>query len=162
MATPMSEGEQRASAIDPAIVERAAEATWREAYRLSTSGHVYPHPDGWSTWPSFQIDRDYYRILAIAALQEAIPEAVRAERNRVLSSLGFPRAYRKFKTPCAAMSETQLDAEDSELDAVWKCVVADEEGGAGSPGEWVVERSGEIDAERSRRARGVAKGEGNG
>ena len=105
---------------------------------------------------SFAVFHGHAILAALRASKSTSPsiaEAVKAERERVLSSLGFPYAYRKFKTPCAAMTDEQLSAEDTELDTTWKRVEADDEGAAGSPGEWVIERSGEIDTERQRRAR---------
>lgn len=59
-----------------------------------------------------------------------------------------------YRPPARQMSDNELDAELRELFAKWDDLRKDleESGGmSGSPGEWLVERMDEIEAEKSRR-----------
>jgi hypothetical protein len=57
--------------------------------------------------------------------------------------------------PASSLTDAQLDAEDAYLDAVWKeyeDMLEESGGGAGSPGEWIFERTNEIDTARQRQS----------
>jgi hypothetical protein len=59
------------------------------------------------------------------------------------------------RTPLARMTDDQLAAELKLLGDQWDESHKDEEGHGGSPGEWIVERMGELETEQKRRRRAV-------
>jgi hypothetical protein len=59
-------------------------------------------------------------------------------------------------TPAKHMKPEALHAELKRLHKKWDDIRADDEGGGGSPGEWIWERMGEIDHEIKRREAGGA------
>ena len=53
----------------------------------------------------------------------------------------------------AQMTDAEIAAELSKLGAEWDAFASsDDEGHGGSPGEWMIERMGELETERSKRA----------
>jgi hypothetical protein len=51
----------------------------------------------------------------------------------------------------SALTNEEIAGELSELEAKWKSFREDLDGMAGSPGEWMIERMGELETEQKRR-----------
>jgi hypothetical protein len=60
-----------------------------------------------------------------------------------------------IQTPASSLSADTLVSELGELDRLWDDLRADDDGCAGSPGEWIIERMGEVKTELRRRGLAV-------
>jgi hypothetical protein len=56
---------------------------------------------------------------------------------------------------CSTMTDVEIAAEIQKLGDQFDAVRADLEGMSGSPGEWMIERIGELETEQRRRADGT-------
>lgn len=53
--------------------------------------------------------------------------------------------------PATQMTDEEISSELSEVGKRWDSLREDEEGHGGSPGEWMIERMGELETEQARR-----------
>lgn len=134
------EGEARVEEVECISYERGyrepAEPIWR----------VLIGPEGQEVCFDFDDRRDADRLCEILNTRTTPPapdEAVEAE----------PKVYRKHTRPAREMTDEQIAAEITELEAKWDDFRANCEGHSGSPGEWIVERLDELDTAQKRRAR---------